>query len=251
MAVETFCRYEIKYIISDDFRYFKRQLGDFMEADKFSRDDNFYSICNIYYDTPDNDIIRKSIEKPVYKEKLRLRSYGCVNEDDIVFFEIKKKVDGRVYKRRTQLTLAEAYDYINTGQMPEAKGTLDKQIKNEIDFFVHKYRTIIPNVFISYDRVALYGIQDKSFRVTFDANIRSRRYDVGLDKGIYGDLLLPTGFWLMEVKTKDTIPLWFVRLLSDKKIYPVSFSKYGTEYKRFISGSRDIKADMQYGILYA
>lgn len=252
MAVETFCRYEIKYIITDElFRYLKRQLGDFMEADKFSKDDNFYSICNIYYDTPHNDIIRKSIEKPAFKEKLRLRSYGCVNADDMVYFEIKKKVDGRVYKRRTQLTLTEAYNYINTGQMPEAKGVLDKQIKNEIDCFVHKYSTIIPNVFISYDRVALFGIQDKSFRVTFDTNIRSRRYDVGLDKGIYGELLFPTGYWLMEVKTKDTIPLWFVRLLSEKKIYPVSFSKYGTEYKRFVSGSRDIRTDIQYNMLYA
>jgi hypothetical protein len=252
MAVETFCRYEIKYIISDEvYRLIKQQLVDYMEADKYSRNDNFYTICNIYYDTPANEIIRKSIEKPVYKEKLRLRSYGNVNLNDTVYLEIKKKYNGCVYKRRTEITLAQAYSYINTGQKPEAKNRLDKQIKNEIDFMLHKYTPLIPAVFLSYDRVALYAMDDKSFRVTFDSNIRTRRYEVGLDKGIYGDLLLPADKWLMEVKTKDTIPLWFTKLLSVYKIFPVSFSKYGMEYRKYMLGCDDKQVSSQYSRLYA
>lgn len=252
MAVETFCRYEIKYIISDEvYRLIKQHLGDYMEADKYSRNDNFYSICNIYYDTPTNEIIRKSIEKPVYKEKLRLRSYGTVKHSDTVYLEIKKKYEGCVYKRRTEITLSEAYNYIDTGQKPEAKNQLDKQIKNEIDFLLHKYTPLIPAVFLSYDRVALFAKEDKSFRVTFDTNIRTRRYEVGLDKGIYGDLLLPADKWLMEVKTKDTMPLWFTKLLSSYRIYPVSFSKYGTEYKKYMICCDDKQISHQYIKLYA
>ena len=137
--------------------------------------------------------------------------------------------------------MAEAYNYINVGKMPEARDELDRIVKNEIDFFVHKYKSLMPKVFISYDRIAMYGITDKSFRVTFDSNIRTRRYDLSLDKGIYGDLLMPADCWLMEVKTKDSIPLWFASLLSKYRIYPVSFSKYGTEYKNFITGCKDEK----------
>ena len=252
MAVEIFSRYELKYIISDElFRIFKKQLDGRLEADKYCRHDSFYTICNIYYDTADNEIIRKSIDKPVYKEKIRLRSYGVVKSDDIVFFEIKKKYDGCVFKRRTELTLAEAYNYINGGKMPEARDELDRLVKNEIDFFVHKYKSLMPKVFISYDRIAMYGITDKSFRVTFDSNIRTRRYDLSLDKGIYGDLLMPADCWLMEVKTKDSIPLWFARLLSKYRIYPVSFSKYGTEYKNFITGCKDEKVEKNVSRLYA
>lgn len=252
MAVETFCRYEKKYIISNEvYQHLKQQLADSMEADKYSRNDNFYSICNIYYDTPANEIIRKSIEKPIYKEKLRLRSYGCVNLSDKVFLEIKKKYEGCVYKRRTELTLSEAYNYFATGQMPEAKSKRDLQIKNEIDFFVHKYNKLMPAVFISYDRVALFAKEDKDFRVTFDTNIRTRRYEVGLDKGIYGDLLIPTDYWLMEIKTTDVIPLWFTKLLSSYKVYPVSFSKYGTEYRNYVLGRNNEQIDNQFKILYA
>jgi len=252
MTQEIFSRYELKYIITDELcRQLRQQLSDYMEADKYSRDDNFYTICNIYYDTDANDIIRKSIEKPVYKEKLRLRSYGVVGFNDNVYLEIKKKYNGRVYKRRTELTLAEAYDYMKKGRLPEAKSQLDKQIINEIDNFVHKYKPLLPAVFISYDRLALYSISDKSFRVTFDTNVRSRRYEVGLEKGIYGDLLMPAGYWLMEVKVNEAVPLWFVKILSKYKIYPVSFSKYGTEYKKYIFSCDNKKMDPECGILYA
>lgn len=252
MAELIFSRYELKYIITDElFRLLRQELSGYMEADEYSRDNCTYSICNIYYDTPANDIIRNSIEKPVYKEKLRLRSYGAVGLNDTVYFEIKKKYRSRVYKRRTQMTLAEAYTYMSKGQMPEAQSSLDKQIKNEIDYFVHRYKPLVPAVFMSYDRVAMFSRNDKSFRVTFDCNIRTRRYDLGLEKGIYGELLLPAGFWLMEVKTMDSVPLWFARLLSKYRIYPVSFSKYGSEYKKYILGKSDDKNNFYYSRLYA
>lgn len=252
MAIEVFNRYEKKYIISDDiYRLIKPQLEEYMEVDEHSRNGDIYTICNIYYDTPDNAIIRKSIEQPAYKEKLRLRSYGVVKPEDLVFLEIKKKYEGCVNKRRTLLPLGEAYRYIETKQKPEALNLMNEQILNEIDFMIHKYQTLKPTLFLSYDRNALFGMEDKSFRVTFDTNIRTRRYDVGLDKGIYGELLLPKDQWVMEVKMKDVIPLWFTKLLSKYMIYPVSFSKYGTEYLKTMLKNENSHISREYIKIYA
>ncbi len=232
MALEVFNRTEKKFIITDQvYQKIKPQLEEYMELDAFSRNGDFYTICNIYYDTPNHDIIRKSIERPAYKEKLRLRSYGSVGLKDKVYLEIKKKCNGHVNKRRTSLHLEEAYQYIEEHQRPNAKRPLSEQILNEIDYFLQRYPDIRPTLYLSYDRNAMFGISDPSFRITFDTNIRTRRYEVGLDKGVYGELLLPAGLWVMEAKMNKAAPLWFAKLLSLYQIYPTTFSKYGEEYK--------------------
>lgn len=252
MVIESFTRYEEKYIITDEiYRLIKPQLEEYMEIDEHSRNGNFYTICNIYYDTPDNEIIRKSIERPTYKEKLRLRSYGVVKPTDMVYLEIKKKYDGCVYKRRTSLALEEAYQYLETMQKPVAINQMNEQILNEIDFIIRKYHNLQPMLYLSYDRNAVFGMEDSSFRITFDTNIRTRRYDIRLDKGIYGDLLLPEGQWVMEVKMKAVVPLWFAELLSKYKIYPVSFSKYGMEYQKKMQNSNNKLISHEYSKIYA
>lgn len=251
VATEIFNRYEEKYIITDEvYRQLKPQLEKFMELDEHSRNGSFYTICNIYYDTPDNDLIRKSIERPTYKEKLRLRSYGVVSPSDNVYLEIKKKYNGYVFKRRLSITLNEANCYLENRQRPESMSFKSEQVLNEIDFMVSRYSGLQPAVFLSYDRNALFGVEDKSFRITFDTNIRSRRYDLSMDKGIYGDLLLPQDQWVMEVKIRNVVPLWLAELLSEHKIYPVSFSKYGTEYKKTLS-SQNNAVSREYLKLYA
>ena len=249
MAIEVFNRYETKFIISDEiYRKLKPQLEEYMEVDEHSRNGEFYTICNIYYDTPNHEIIRKSIEKPIYKEKLRLRSYGVVDQKDKVFLEIKKKYKGCVNKRRTSILLEDACRYLETRQKPVAKNNMNAQILNEIDYFIHRYPDLMPALYLSYDRNAMFGIDDRNFRITFDTNIRTRRNNVGLDKGNYGELLLPEGVWVMEVKIKDAAPLWFAELLSSYKLYPTSFSKYGTEYRNFMTHS---KASYEYHKIYA
>jgi SPX domain protein involved in polyphosphate accumulation len=238
MAVEVFNRYEKKFIISDEiYHKIKPELEEYMELDRYSRNGDFYTICNIYYDTKDNEIVRKSIERPVYKEKLRLRSYGVAGDQDKVYLEIKKKFKGCVNKRRTAITLAEAYRYLETKQKPELSSMMNKQILDEIDFFVQRYPTLQPALFLSYERNAMFGIENQNFRITFDNNILTRRYDLGLHYGIYGEPLIPKGQWIMEVKIDQAAPLWFAELLSKYKIYPVSFSKYGTEYSRSVTAS--------------
>lgn len=233
MAIEVFNRTEKKFIITDEiYRAIKPQLEEYMDVDSYSRNGDFYTICNIYYDTADHAIIRKSIEKPIYKEKLRLRSYGSVGLKDKVYLEIKKKYKGNVNKRRISLHLEEAYQYIEGTCRPKAKKPLSEQILNEVDYFLLRYPDLAPTLFLSYDRNAMFGIEDPGFRITFDTNIRTRRSDVGLDKGNYGELLLPSGLWVMEAKITNAAPIWFAKLLSSYHIYPTTFSKYGEEYKR-------------------
>lgn len=234
MAIEVFNRYEQKYVITDDiYQKVRPALEEYMEVDDYSRNGEFYTICNIYYDSPNNDVIRKSIDKPVYKEKLRLRSYGVVKKSDKVFLEIKKKYKGLVNKRRTSILLGDAYQYFETKKKPDIKHFMNEQILSEIDYMIQKY-SLQPAVFLSYDRNALFGMEDQNFRVTFDTNIKTRRYDIGLDYGNYGEILLPHNYWIMEAKTDKAVPLWFTQLLSAYRIYPASYSKYGTEYQKNI-----------------
>lgn len=233
IAIEVFNRTEKKFLITDEvLQKIKPQLQEYMELDAFSRNGDYYSICNIYYDTPDHAIIRKSIDKPIYKEKLRLRSYGVVGPRDKVYLEIKKKFNGRVNKRRTPMHLEDACRYIEEHQRLKVKKPLSEQILSEIDYFLLRYPNITPTLYLSYDRNAMFGIGDPSFRITFDTNIRTRRNEVGLDRGNYGELLLPAGMWIMEAKITNSVPLWFAKLLSYNHIYPTTFSKYGEEYKR-------------------
>lgn len=181
-------------------------------------------------------MIRNSIEKPVYKEKLRLRSYGTVAMEDKVFLEIKKKYKGMVNKRRTVLRLSEACQLVSGGEMPVYQSYMNAQVLREIQYMLHRMdMELRPALFLAYERVAMFGKEDKELRITFDRNITTRRYDVGLHYGIYGERLLPEDEWIMEIKVSQTMPLWLTRLLSECRVYPVSFSKYGTEYQYYLS----------------
>lgn len=221
----VFERYEKKYLLSlAQYKTLRSALEAWMQPDEHG----LHTISNIYYDTDDYRLIRASIAKPVYKEKLRLRSYGVPTADDTVFLELKKKFDGVVFKRRAAMPLSQAAQYLQTGQRPR-----DEQILREIDWFLQSY-PLSPKVFICYDRIALFGRNDHELRVTFDTNIRCRQTMLALDKGTWGAPLLPDGQVLMEIKIHDAMPLWMAELLSTLCIYPCSFSKYGNCYTKML-----------------
>lgn len=244
MAIEVFNRYEKKYMLDEvTFKRLLDRISDYMEPDKYNKNGQFYSISNIYYDTDDNRLIRSSIEKPVYKEKLRMRSYGTPDTSDKVFLEIKKKYNGIVNKRRTSIVLEDAYQYMEDGTFPKETECLNRQVLKEIDYFKSIY-DLKPKVYLSYDRYAFFEKNDGDFRVTFDTNITTRRGDVRLESGSYGNRLLPQNIYLMEIKINCSVPMWFTSCLSDLKIYPVSFSKYGTEYKRYVLEGYDKDTEM-------
>lgn len=245
MAIEVFNRYERKFIINDEV-YQKLQgcLSEYMQADEHSENGGVYTICNIYYDTPDNQLIRSSVDAKrdgrVYKEKLRLRSYGKAELTDKVFLEIKKKYRKLVNKRRTKIYLQDAYTYLETGERPVLEPFMNQQVFHEIDYMTHRM-PIVPKLFLSYDRCAMFGRENRDFRVTFDRNITTRRYDLGLHYGVYGDKLLSEDEWIMEIKIDHAMPMFMTELLSELQIYPASFSKYGTEYVRYVSGMQAVQ----------
>lgn len=234
MAIEVFNRREIKYMLNEeDKNALLTIIGNYMTSDPFNKDGKPYAISNLYLDTESDELIRKSLEKPIFKEKIRLRSYGAVPLNSKVFLESKKKFDGVVNKRRTNFILCDAYKYFETGKIPENPNVkMNQQVMKEIDYVINFYK-LKPKVFISYDRLAFFEKNNSDFRLTIDCNIQTRRENLRLEEKAYGEQLLKPGEWLMEAKAFKAFPLWFVRFLSERKIFSTSFSKYGTEYKKY------------------
>lgn len=209
-------------------------INQYMNPDKYCVGGKEYGIYNIYYDTPDDFLIRESLSKPYYKEKLRLRSYySPAAPDDLVFLEVKKKIGGIVTKRRVSMTLEESDEYFATRRKPEATKYITQQVFRELDVFLDHY-PVAPKQYISYQREAFFGKDNSDFRLTFDRKITERRFDLRLDHESYGNYIIGDDQRLMEVKVSDAMPDWLVEKLSELKIYKISFSKYGKAYTNFI-----------------
>lgn len=183
------------------------------------------TVCSLYYDDESDRMIRASLQRPVYKEKLRLRSYGVPTDGSEVFVELKKKLNGVVYKRRAAMPLAQARAFLNDGAPPDR----ESQIVREIDW-VRTFYKPTPKVFIASDRIALESDEAPTLRVTFDSRIRARGYDLDLSLGDGGEPIISPDEYIMEIKTHGAMPLWLCSLLGENRVYPTSFSKYGTFY---------------------
>jgi len=235
MAIEVFNRYEQKYMISaKKYSMLQNTLPDYMELDAYNRQHETYSITNIYYDTKDSQLIRNSLSKPVYKEKLRLRAYGRPQADSKVYLEIKKKFKGLVNKRRSSLKLDEACKFVETGELPNFESYMNIQVLCEIEYLLKLYN-LSPALFLSYDRRAYFNNDQYDLRVSFDTNILSRRTDLKLESGIYGNPLLEKDKCIMEIKAVGSMPVWLAHMLAEYKIYPISYSKYGTAYNHTLA----------------
>lgn len=233
-----FKRYEIKYLITKEQKeLIKELMSQYMQGDKYGRS----TICNIYFDTPDYLLIRRSLDKPDYKEKLRVRSYGIAKPDSDVFVELKKKYDSVVYKRRISMTEDEAMRYTCNREK-----VTDSQISKEIDYCFKLYNELQPKVFLSYEREAFYSKTDYDFRVTFDESILWRDYDLSLCKGVYGTHVMDSNLVIMEVKIAGAMPLWFTKILSKNRIYKTSFSKYGNAYIQILNRKKNEKGEFDY-----
>lgn len=228
MAFQTvFKRYELKYMLTlEQKEIILDAMAPYMSPDKYGRS----TIRNIYFDTDSYRLIRRSIERPAYKEKLRVRSYQLASADSTVFVELKKKYQKVVYKRRLALSEQDAMRWVEHRDA----AIESSQISREIDYFMDFYGTLKPTVFLSYEREAYYCKDDGNFRVTFDENILARQTDLTLCSPPYGTKILEDGKVLMELKCSGAIPLWMVNVLSREKIYKTSFSKYGTAYETLI-----------------
>ena len=253
-----FKRYEVKFKITrSQYENLQDELREHMIPDEHGRS----TILSLYFDTPDFRLIRKSMEHPDYKEKLRLRSYGVVEEGQPVFLELKKKYDKVVYKRRIEMTEAGAVDFCrqSSGEQytswnyrlhdqaesdPDRKteSYSDRQIKKEIRYALQFYPNLKPRMLLSYEREAWYEKGNHDFRITFDQNLLWRETDLDLHTGVFGKQIIPEDEIIMEVKTGMGIPLWLTEILTREKIYKTSFSKYATAYRQKVVAEMAEKA---------
>lgn len=223
----VFRRYELKYLLTTaQAQRLKQVMQPHMALDRYGRT----LIRNLYFDTGDYRLIRRSLEHPVYKEKLRLRSYCRTTPDAPVFAELKKKYRSVVYKRRVALHEAQALDWLCRGAAPPQPS----QITAEIDYVLRFYGDLRPAVFLSYEREAFRALDGGDLRLTLDENILSRTTALSLGAEAWGAPLLGRDEVLLEVKTAGGMPLWLVRFLSQEKLYKTSFSKYGAAYRDLI-----------------
>lgn len=224
----VFERYEIKYFLTKTQKEtLMKEMDGRMQSDKYGRT----TIRNIYYDTDSFRLIRDSLDHPVYKEKLRIRSYQRAEIGDMVFVEIKKKFEDVVYKRRVAMPRISAEYWIDY-RKPLA---FSSQITSEIDYFVDFYEGLSAKAFLSYEREAFSDNKNPEFRLTLDENILARDTELNLGSDIWGQPLLPHGMTLMEVKIAGAMPLWMANFLSSNNIQKVSYSKYGTYYRNCLS----------------
>lgn len=232
MGVQTiFQRYEIKYRVTRaQQQRIIQAIAPYMQADRYG----LHTIRNVYFDTPDHRLIRRSLEKPLYKEKLRVRSYVTATAETPVFVELKKKYKGIVYKRRIVLPEADAMAFLC-----ERRAVGETQILREIAYCLEYYRDLRPAMYLAYDRQAFYGREDPDLRLTFDTNIRWRQDRLRLTEEPDGRLLVPEDTVMMEIKTTTALPLWLTALLNEEKIYKSSFSKYGTAYLETVKEKRE------------
>jgi len=223
----VFKRYELKYMLTlAQKEHLLRVMEPYMQLDQYGRS----TIRSVYFDTPNYRLIRRSIDKPTYKEKLRLRGYGDVTPEGTVFVELKKKFKHVVYKRRVSLPEKDAMSWL----CGDSECPIDTQITREIDYFIRFYGSVQPTALLTYEREAYYAKDGSDFRITFDENVLFRREDLLLSSPVYGDPILPEGKILMEVKCVGGLPMWMARALSEEKLFRTPFSKYGTAYKEFI-----------------
>lgn len=240
---QLFKRYEKKYTLTKaQYDHLIMAMADHMTIDGYGK----HLIQNIYFDSQQFDLIRQSIEKPLYKEKLRLRCYGELKDHTPVYLEIKKKYKGIVYKRRIQVPYGPALAYLNGSiDFQSVIPYLDTetlsesiQVLKEIDWMIKRHQ-LEAQVYISYEREAYKCVEDADFRITFDSQLSFRKKTLAFssDRRILSEnqAITETPVWLMEVKTSGNMPLWFVQLLSQLDIYPASFSKYGECYKHHLS----------------
>ena len=221
-VILTMNRVEMKYVLTNaQLSYLKSALDSYMKVDQYGKT----SIASLYYDTPDYRLIRTSLEKPEYKEKIRLRSYGLANEQTKLFLELKRKVSGLVYKRRIALKEKDATSILD-GDLYN-----DEQISKEIMYFSNYYKNLVPAFLIIYDRVAYFD-PNSDLRLTIDENPRYRTKELNLHTSLDGTPLLENGGAILEIKVQCAMPLWLTKILSEGGIYQSSFSKVGEAYKK-------------------
>ena len=223
--METFRRIEKKYLLdAGQYQRLMDGIREHVKDDKYP----FSRISSLYYDNDRFELIRRSIEKPEYKEKLRVRCYQRPGKDDRVFVELKKKFQGVIYKRRSRAKLDDVLRNIYDCTFE------DEQIGKEIGYMLKCYGRLKPKIYLSCDRHSYVAEDDSDLRITFDSDIRYRMDDLNMNASDKDRRL--TDKVVMELKAKDALPLWLTGLLDEVKAYPQGFSKVGNAFLKELRG---------------
>lgn len=227
MAQQIFRRKETKYLLTESqVQELLRLIEPHIKKEKYFKGTN----CSIYFDNDNRYLAIHSLEKPLYKEKVRIRSYGIPKMSNTVFLEIKKKYNGIGNKRRIPVKLSDFYQYMESGKLESAT----PEIKKELDVCIKRYG-LKPALFLAYDRTSYCDKNNSAFRLTFDRNVRSREHDLLLEHGDYGEKFFNDNTVVMEVKALNAYPFYFVHALSKLQIFPASFSKYGRVTEKILT----------------
>ena len=222
---KVFQRYEKKFLLSTSQQdALLMRIANDIESDVYAK----YLVQSLYLDTPSWEVVRNSIEKPLYKEKMRLRCYEReITKETMVFLELKKKYDGRIYKRRIAFPASELLASKSLEALVLKK---DSPIAKELGFYL-KTHPVANKMYISAERKTFVGKRESNLRLTFDEEIKFRTTDLHFTKPHVGAAVLASNEVLLEIKTPFGMPLWLARVLSELKIFPISFSKYGHCYR--------------------
>ena len=221
-----FERVESKYVLNrTQYDQLMDRIINRLQEDLFPHS----NISSIYFDTDDYRLARAALDKPAYREKLRLRSYGMKDDSSEVFMELKKKYLGVIYKRRRAMSYHDSMNYILFGKKPD-----NTQIINEIDYMMKKYPDLKPRVLISYQRDSYVFVDDNNIRITFDYNVRYSLDNVTLKNNRAEKQLTGEDTVIMEIKSLNAMPLWLTEILDEMKIFPGNYSKYGQIYTDII-----------------
>ena len=233
---EVFERKETKYVITPmQYEQLLKFLRGHIEKDIYYEGTN----CSVYYDTPTFELVSHSLEKPIFKQKFRIRSYGVPRLNDYIFLEIKKKFKGVNNKRRIRLKLEDFYKFIRSGELIADNPIIEREVAYWFNFY-----NLRPSIYIAYKRFSYCSVEDSNFRLTFDFDLRSRLDHLRLEAGDYGQSYFGRGEIIMEAKTIGSFPPWFISTLSQLCIYPTSFQKYGYTYqKRFPEIANKLKKE--------
>lgn len=230
IPIVNFCRTENKYPFPLDIvEPFVAALAEHLDADPYATNQGHYQVNTIYFDDADNNVVHRSLSHPLYKEKLRLRSYGGALP--VYFIEFKNKYASDIFKRRIIVSEQEYENFVFRQIMPKRNGQYrHDRFLDSVEDFILRQGTLTPKSVIQYDRMAFVNRPFDAFcRVTIDSDIRYRRSNFALNT-LGGDLLLGEKAGILEIKVGESIPLWLAHLTSRYRIYRIPFSKYGTSY---------------------
>ena len=238
--MDTFERKETKYLLTPmQYIQFRALAEGHMAPAEYHESD----VMSVYYDTPDDLLVNRSIAGGKYKEKLRVRAYGRgeTTPETPVFIEIKKKFKGVTYKRRVNCTQAAAdaflggMDYeqaIDTWPLADAQaqdaahGRIALQIAGEIAWMRDHYDGLAPRMDVRTHRLSFVDADDPELRITFDADVSWRKAGSSREHSLFAN-----GERILEVKCAQAYPMWLVAVLNECGARPQSVSKYGRAYQ--------------------